>query len=329
MRAFLAVFSSVALLTAAGTAAASQTFPSEVQNHLSLSYTPPCAICHEGGKGGSGTVTTAFGRAMMSRGAKASDTAALDAALDKMATDKVDSDADGTTDIDALKKGLNPNGATGVAIGAPPVEYGCGGATVARTNDSGSRGVLAGLVMVGAVLVVRRRRALRVLVPLAIGAVAGFSSCNPYQVSYVAPETCLSGKLWTGGESGDEHMNPGLPCIDCHTREGEGPKFTIAGTVFDSSDEKDKCGGSNQAFVYVKGADGKTQKLVPNDMGNFYSKLPVAKPFNVWLEWPAPTAADPLAVRKRVMSASPTTGDCNTCHTQHGENSAPGRIVTP
>jgi hypothetical protein len=32
---------------------------------------------------------------------------------------------------------------------------------------------------------------------------------------------------------------------------------------------------------------------------------------------------------ERVMSATLTTGDCNSCHTQSGADSAPGRITIP
>jgi hypothetical protein len=33
--------------------------------------------------------------------------------------------------------------------------------------------------------------------------------------------------------------------------------------------------------------------------------------------------------RERAMAAMQTTGDCNSCHTQGGANSAPGRILLP
>jgi len=32
---------------------------------------------------------------------------------------------------------------------------------------------------------------------------------------------------------------------------------------------------------------------------------------------------------ERVMVASQTTGDCNSCHTQAGTKGAPGRILLP
>jgi hypothetical protein len=33
--------------------------------------------------------------------------------------------------------------------------------------------------------------------------------------------------------------------------------------------------------------------------------------------------------RERAMVAAQTSGDCNSCHTQNGANSAPGRILLP
>jgi len=316
VRASLAITTTVAMLALVRSAAASPTFPDAIKSDLGLSFAPPCAICHEGGRGSSGTVTTAFGRAMMDRGLRAGDTGTLKTALDKMATDKVDSDGDGTSDIDQLKKGKDPNGASGIAIGAPPVEYGCGGATVARTHRDGGWS-FGGLAVFGVVLARRRRRSGLLAI---VTAVAGFASCNPYDLSYVAPEVCQSGRLWTGGESEDERMNPGMACIQCHSR-GEGPRFSVAGTLFASSDEKDRCAGSDGADVYVKGADGRVLKLVPNDVGNFYTKLSVPFPYTAWIQ-----TADG---KVRKMVAQQSIGDCNACHTQHGENSAPGRIVLP
>jgi hypothetical protein len=33
--------------------------------------------------------------------------------------------------------------------------------------------------------------------------------------------------------------------------------------------------------------------------------------------------------RERVMNTAQTNGNCNSCHTQNGTGSAPGRIVIP
>jgi MYXO-CTERM domain-containing protein len=319
MRIQLALLSSLAVVAFAPAAQASPAFPGAIQSKLSMTSAPSCALCHEGGKVGLGTVTTGFGRAMMTRGLKAGDVAALNAALDRMVADKVDSDGDGTLDVDELEAGKDPNGTTLAAANAPPVEYGCGGATVARTQ--GPTVAPWALLALGGVLLARRRR--HGWLPLLVVGAATLAACQPYEVAYVTADVCASGALWAGGDEGSELMNPGKACIRCHAEKGEGPKFTVAGTLFAASDEKDLCGGTNAngAAVYVQDSAGKTLKLVPNEMGNFYSKLALTPPYSAWVE-----TSDG---KKRAMGAKQTLTDCNACHTQTGSGGAPGRIVLP
>ena len=49
------------------------------------------------------------------------------------------------------------------------------------------------------------------------------SGCTP---------TCTSGRTWRGGNEGSPEMNPGMACIQCHAASDEGPRFSIAGTVY-------------------------------------------------------------------------------------------------
>ena len=72
--------------------------------------------------------------------------------------------------------------------------------------------------------------------------------------------------------------------------------------------------------VRITGADGKMVTLTPNSAGNFYSQTTVATPFQAKVVYMG---------RERVMIAKQTSGDCNSCHTQNGTNSAPGRIAMP
>jgi uncharacterized protein (TIGR03382 family) len=146
MRLFPAVTTAALLLLGASSAHATSNFPAAVQAKLALTYTPQCSLCHLNGVTGRGTVTTPFGKAMIARGAIASDETALNAALDKMIADKVDSDGNGETDIDALKAGHDPNGSTGGAL------FGCNAA-----GGSGE-GSLAALLVAGALVLVGRRR---------------------------------------------------------------------------------------------------------------------------------------------------------------------------
>ncbi len=137
------------ILLSAGSALATSNFPSAMRTKLTLTYDPQCATCHTNGITGKGTVNTPFGTAMRARGLIASDETSLNAAIDKMTTDKVDSDLDGVTDVDELKAGTDPNAKPGTSTG---VGYGC--------NASGSdpASIAVGLGVGAALLLARRRR---------------------------------------------------------------------------------------------------------------------------------------------------------------------------
>jgi len=126
------LFPALPVLLLGATAFASSNFPPAVRTSLGLSYEPECSLCHFNGVTGVGTVTTLFGKSMRARGLTASSASSLSNALARMATDKVDSDHDGVTDLDELKAGTDPNVArTGTPDagsgppGLPPPSYGC------------------------------------------------------------------------------------------------------------------------------------------------------------------------------------------------------------
>jgi hypothetical protein len=139
----------------------------------------------------------------------------------------------------------------------------------------------------------------------------------------VAP-TCTSNQTWSLGDQGSPVMDPGKACISCHaTTGGEAPSFTIAGTVYPTAHEPDLCNGANGtngALVVITGADGKSFSLAPNAAGNFSWTGTLAKPFQAKVTYMG---------RERDMSTAQTSGDCNSCHTQSGTMSAPGRIILP
>ncbi len=130
------------LLVLALPAWASDTFPAVIQNKYSLASQPPesCALCHTNFVTGLGTVNTPFGKAARLHGLVATNTAALNAALDAMATELTDSDGDGVTDVAELMAGTSPNQGSGTGGGAgggggggtvlPPPRYGCGASVV-------------------------------------------------------------------------------------------------------------------------------------------------------------------------------------------------------
>ncbi len=155
---------------------ASPTYPDEVKQHWGLVDLPECTLCHTNDLGGTGTVTTPFGRSLLSEGAHGgSDLRALDAALDALRNSGRDSDGDGVSDFDELNQGKNPNdpsdapppsdngGAAGADGNAPraaeaslPIpETGCAlTARLVHTRTGSGFGSLVALW-----LVVRRRRA--------------------------------------------------------------------------------------------------------------------------------------------------------------------------
>ena len=147
---------------------------------------------------------------------------------------------------------------------------------------------------------------------------SGGTGGDPFSV---APN-CTSGTMWTDGNRGSADMNPGRACITCHSTMN-GPSLTIAGTVYPTAHEPDLCNGANGtngARVVITGADGQTLTLTPGASGNFNSRTAVKTPFQAKVTYMG---------RERAMAATQTSGDCNSCHTQTGANSAPGRILLP
>jgi hypothetical protein len=136
----------VALLLAGDAAHASSNYPAEVQKHLSLSYTPQCALCHANGITGYGTVTTPFGAAMRARGLVCCDISSLDTALDALS-------AEGNPFINDLKEGIDPNNPNAGAV--PPISYGCVTVAGAVPNLGAPLALLLALLVL---LSLRRRR---------------------------------------------------------------------------------------------------------------------------------------------------------------------------
>jgi hypothetical protein len=141
-------------LLAARPAAATPEFPNTVQNELGLSYQPACALCHQDGRTGGGSVTTPFGRSAKARGIVADNDPILRAVLQQMKTEGVDSDADGVSDIDELVAGTDPNTPPNDTIGEQA--YGCIG-RVAPGNELPSPFALLALAAPALVFVSRIR----------------------------------------------------------------------------------------------------------------------------------------------------------------------------
>jgi len=121
----LAVASLLVLLLEVRTARATPSFPGALAAELGIPE-PGCSLCHVGAQQ-RGTVTTAFGTSMRSRGLVAYDQGSLRVALRALEAEKKDSDGDGTPDIAELKAGTDPSAVGAASAGdAPPVpDYGC------------------------------------------------------------------------------------------------------------------------------------------------------------------------------------------------------------
>jgi mono/diheme cytochrome c family protein len=152
------------------------------------------------------------------------------------------------------------------------------------------------------------------------GPVGGAPGSGPYDT----PTTCTTDEYWDDGDDDSPRMHPGGACVSCHA-QNEGPNLTIGGTVYSTAHEPTDCNGVDgeddvEVRVVITDADGQVITLQVNDVGNFYSSRPIAFPFN---------AKVVAGGRERRMGAAQRTGNCNGCHTERGENGAPGRIMAP
>lgn len=158
---------------------------------------------------------------------------------------------------------------------------------------------------------------------LAIG-LTSLLGCENEGASTTTNASCTSGQQWNGGTSGSDLMTPGQDCIACHTAQGEGPQYGIAGTLFDKIDEANDCMGPAGAEVVLTGKDGKEFILKSNSAGNFF----LDKAQSAALKLPYK-----VKVRRgdkvREMISAQSAGSCNSCHTKAGANGAPGRVWAP
>lgn len=135
-----------------------------------------------------------------------------------------------------------------------------------------------------------------------------------------APSSGPSGLRWVGGNEGSPLMNPGLDCISCHS-QGEGPRFEAAGTVYLKLNEKNLDLGVEGATVEITDAKGKVFKAVTNKAGNFsFRRVALSFPIKAKVLYQGKT---------REMYGARMTGNCASCHSQTGQNGAPGRVTVP
>jgi hypothetical protein len=140
--------------------------------------------------------------------------------------------------------------------------------------------------------------------------------------------TCSTNQYWQFGNLKSERMHPGRSCLQCHVAEGEGPRSGILGTVQQAVNDSDDCRGVSGTHIEILDATSGAvvSSATTNTVGNFIIEGGgrceglVCSPYRVRLT---------LDGRVREMQSTTTMGDCMSCHTSHGENGAPGRIVAP
>jgi hypothetical protein len=151
---------------------------------------------------------------------------------------------------------------------------------------------------------------------------SGDSDGNP------PPLSCTSKASWTAGLAGSADMTPGRPCIDCHqkTMSARAVVYTAAGTIFPGLHDSDDCNGIDGLGTAVSFADENDQELFPrlivNSVGNFFTDRPLPSRYRVAI----------ISQGRRLAmqgTLSPSTGDCNTCHSASGNAGASGRLVPP
>lgn len=158
----------------------------------------------------------------------------------------------------------------------------------------------------------------------------GEVDAGPPDPTFQGDPTCPSGQYFQPPadiEDAKDMMYPGQACIKCHTQD-EGPKFKVAGTVFNTGKVLDDClppASVNiaQAKVHVTDYAGTEHIMSVNANGNFHSPESA--------NWPAPYKSIKVVYmnKERAMAAEAPHGDCNVCHTEAGAQNAPGRVALP
>ncbi len=129
-----------------------------------------------------------------------------------------------------------------------------------------------------------------------------------------APSTLVCKNAVNTADTG--HHNPGLDCMSagCHGPGGQGPLWTVAGTLYGAAAGGAPIAG---ATITVVGANGVSTDLVSAQNGNFYTGVTIALPAKVY-------ASKCPAVTPMISAVS--IGSCNSCHVA---GSATGAVHLP
>ena len=139
-------------MTIASPARAVPEFPPSIRSDLSLSYDPPCRLCHIQGTTGAGTVATPFGLSMLAHGLT-EERSTLSPALMALRADNIDSDGDGVPDITELVENTDPNTPVDVALSSDGPTFGC-----SASGIDGGRLAVSLALLIAIAGATRRRR---------------------------------------------------------------------------------------------------------------------------------------------------------------------------
>lgn len=105
--------------------------------------------------------------------------------------------------------------------------------------------------------------------------------------------------------------NAGQDCMSsgCHSSGGQGPQFTVAGTVFRSGSSSGQAGATIR--LYVPNTNTLLLELTTDSSGNFYSQEAVHGLNDG--SGPPYDGVDP-ELDGRAMPGVVTSGSCNGCH---------------
>lgn len=152
--------------------------------------------------------------------------------------------------------------------------------------------------------------------------------------------TCTANQSWATANRYLENpeMNPGLACRSCHLGQnlnGQNPSlrskrsaaFYFMGTIYPGQNQKDFCFSYVPAGTTVEIIDNAGQvqlTLTPLRVsGNFMSDRLTTTP--AWLPYTVKVKRNGMVVSQ--MTTPQMNGDCNVCHTELGEQGAPGRVT--
>jgi hypothetical protein len=139
-------------------------------------------------------------------------------------------------------------------------------------------------------------------------------ACDPVQSDAV---TALGGEA-SGVNPGPLHR-PGQPCLLCHDGAlGDPPEFSVAGTVFQSVDDKQP---ARNARVELKAADGKSSSQTTNAAGNFYIQAQTWRP-----TYPLQVSVSYDSLMVSMQSNIGRDGACASCHVDPSGPASPGHV---